>query len=184
MYWQMTRTLACGMSSAAGEVLARGVDALRRDPGRQLVAVPLADRAVRLEADVRDDVRRVGLFERVRRRLEAGREVAGFLRLPLPDVAAGEHLRRVPGERLIDADDVRQHLVLDLDQPRRVDRVFLGVGGDRRDLVPLEHHDVGLRRPAGSRCTSAALTPGARCAAERSTDTTRACGCGERTMRP
>ena len=78
----------------AGEVLARRVDALRGDPGRQLVAVPLADRAVRLHAGVRDDVRRVGLLDGVRRVSEAGREVAGFLRLPLPDVAAGEDLRR------------------------------------------------------------------------------------------
>ncbi len=64
----------------AGEVLPRAVDPLRRDPRRQLVAVPLADRAVRLQADVRDDVRRVGLLDRVRRRLEAGREIARFLR--------------------------------------------------------------------------------------------------------
>ena len=88
----------------------------------------------------------------------------------------------VAGQRLLDDGDVRQHLVLDLDQPRRVDRVFFGVGGDRRDLVALEHHAVVLR-VAGSRQTSAALTPGARFAADRSTETTRACGCGERTMR-
>ena len=84
------------------EVLARAVDALRRDPDRQLVAVPLAHGAVRLEADVRDDVRRVGFLERVGRRLEAGRQIAGLLRLPLAHVAAGEHRRRRPGERLLD----------------------------------------------------------------------------------
>ena len=88
MYWQMTRTLACGMLERGREVLARAVDALRRDPDRQLVAVPLAHRAVRLQADVRDDVRRVGLLDRVRRRLEARREIAGLLRLPLTHVAA------------------------------------------------------------------------------------------------
>ena len=43
---------------------------------------------MRLEADVRDHVRRIRLFERVRRLLEAGGEIAGFLRLALPDVAA------------------------------------------------------------------------------------------------
>ena len=48
-------------------------------------------------------------------------------------------------ERLLDDGDVRQDLVLDLDQPRRVDRALLGVGGDRRDLVALEHHLAGLR---------------------------------------
>src|SRR4029079_479619 len=35
-----------------------------------------------------------------------------------------------------------------------------------------------------SRCTKAVLKPGTRSAAERSTDTTRACGYGERTIRP
>ena len=95
----------------------------------------------------------------------------------------GEDRRRRPGERLLDERDVRQHFVLDLDEPRRVDRVLLGVGGDGRDLVALEHHAVVLPRSPGSRQTSAALTPGARLAAVRSTDTTRACGCGERTMR-
>ena len=81
-------------AQAAGEVVARGVDALRRDPRRQLVAVPLAHRAVRLHAGVRDDVRRVGLLERVRRRLESRREIAGFLRLAAAHVAGREHLRR------------------------------------------------------------------------------------------
>ena len=74
----------------AGKVLARRVHALRGDPGRQLLAVPLADRAVRLHARVRNDMRRVGLLDGVRRVAETGRDVSGFLRLALPDVAAGE----------------------------------------------------------------------------------------------
>src|SRR5262249_5963804 len=41
--------------------------ALRRDPRREPVAFPFAHRAVRFEADVADDVRRVGLFNGVRR---------------------------------------------------------------------------------------------------------------------
>ena len=36
----------------------------------------------------------------------------------------------------------------------------------------------------GSTTAIAAFTPGAFCAAVRSIDTTRACGCGERRMRP
>ena len=87
MYWQMTRTLDCGMARALARFVARGVDALRRHPGRQLVAVPLAHRAVRLETDVRDDVRRVGFVERDGRFFETRRDIAGFLRLSLPDVA-------------------------------------------------------------------------------------------------
>ena len=82
---------------------------------------------------------------RVRRRLEAGREIAGFLRLPGAHVAAGEDRGRGAGQRLLDDGDVRQDFVLDLDQPRRVDRVLLGVGGDRRHLVALEHHALRLR---------------------------------------
>ena len=58
--------------------------------------------------------------------------------------------------------------------------LLLGVGGDGRDRVALVHHLVARRR--GSCQTSAALTPGAFCAADRSIDTMRACGCGERTI--
>ena len=128
-----------------GEILARGVDALRRNPDRQLVPVPLAHGAVRFHARMRDDVRRIGFLDRMRRRLEAGREIARFLRLSLTHVSAGEHRRRRPGQRLLDHRDVRQNLVLDADQPRRVDRVLLGVGGNGCHLVALKHHAVVLR---------------------------------------
>ena len=50
MYCVITRTLACGIFSRLRELLRRAVDRLRRDPRRELVAVPLADAAVRLEA--------------------------------------------------------------------------------------------------------------------------------------
>ena len=52
---------------------------------------------------------------------------------------------RAAGERLIDLDHVRQDFVLHLDQPRRVDRAFFGVGRNRRDLVALKHDRVALR---------------------------------------
>ena len=68
---------------------------LRRDPRRQLVAVPLAHGAVRLEADVADHVRRVGRLDDVRGLGEAGVEIAGFFRRRLARVAVGEHGRRV-----------------------------------------------------------------------------------------
>ena len=126
-----------------GEVFARGVDALRRDPHRQLVALPLADRAVRLQADVRDDVGLVGLFEGVRGSGEASRQVAGLLRLPLAHVAVREHGRRRTRERQRHVGHVRQHLVLHLHQARGVDRLLLGVGDDGCHFVALEHDAVG-----------------------------------------
>ena len=130
---------------AGGQPFARRADALRRDPRRQVVAVPFADRAVRFEADVRDDVRGVGLIDAERGLLEAAGEVARLLRLALADVAACEHRRRVAGQRLIHQDDGRQHVVLNLDQPRRVNRVLLGIGRHCGDLVTLEHHGIALR---------------------------------------
>ena len=51
---------------ALREAVLRAVDALRGHPRRQLVAVPLADAAVRLHAHVRDDMRRIGLLDDVR----------------------------------------------------------------------------------------------------------------------
>src|SRR2546428_7475921 len=53
--------------------------ALRRHPCRELVAFPLAYRAVRLETHVADDVRRVCLFDDVGGLLEPAIEIAGFL---------------------------------------------------------------------------------------------------------
>ena len=52
MYCVMVWTLACGMPSALREALRALNHRLRRDPRGQLVAVPLAHGAVRLEADV------------------------------------------------------------------------------------------------------------------------------------
>ena len=48
-------------------------------------------------------------------------------------------------ETLLDQGEVRQDLVFDLDQPGRVDRALLGVSGDSRDFVSLEHDLAGLR---------------------------------------
>ena len=81
MYWEMTRTLACGMPRPLAKPSRAALTPCVETQAVRLIAVPLADRAVRLEADVRDDVRRVGLLDDVRGLLEAGRQVAGFLRL-------------------------------------------------------------------------------------------------------
>src|SRR5262249_44507861 len=133
-----------GNVQARREVVARRVDALCRDPRRQLVAVPLAHRAVRLHADVRDDVRRVGLFQREGRGLESGLEIAVLRRLPRTDIARRKHFGRPAGQRGIDADDRGHRLVLHLPRARGVDGVFFGVRDDSRDFVALVHDDRRL----------------------------------------
>ena len=134
-----------GNLQAPGKVVARGVDALRRHPRRQLVAVPLAHRAVRLHAGMRDDVGRIGLLERMRGGLESRREIADFLSIRLADVAVREYaFGRAAGQRRLDADHRRQRLVLHLHRARGVDGMFFGVRRDGRDLVALEHHDIRL----------------------------------------
>ena len=77
-----------------GEALARAVHGLRRHPRGQLVALPLADAAVRLEADVRLHLRLVAGLDDVRGRLEAGVEIAALLGLAFLDVAVLEDRRR------------------------------------------------------------------------------------------
>ena len=67
----------------------------------------------------------------------------GLLGLPLglgtalADVATLEDLGRPFGHRLRLGDDVRQHLVLDLDGADRVAGLLLGLGGHRGDVVAL-----------------------------------------------
>ena len=129
---------------AAGEPLARGADPLRRHPRRQVIAVPFADGTVRLEAHVRDDVGRVRLFEDECRLLEPGGDVARLLRRARSHVAAVEHGGCVARERLIDDGDMRQDVVLDLDQARGVDRALFRVGRDSGNFVTLVHHGVAL----------------------------------------
>ncbi len=103
MYCVITRTFACGMLQRLREPLRALMHALRRDPRGQLVAVPLAHDAVRLEADVRDHVRRVGRLDDVRRLGEAGVEIAGLLRRrPARVLPLGKHRRRVRRHRLLD----------------------------------------------------------------------------------
>jgi hypothetical protein len=162
-----------------GEAFARAVHGLRRCPRRQVVALPLADAAVRLEADVRQHLRLVAGLDDVRGRLEAGVEIAALLRLAFRDVAVLEDLRRAVLQRLGDVRDVRQHLVLHLDQAQRVACLLFRRRGDRGDSSPWY-----ITSLPGSMTFIAAFTPGAFCAAVRSIDTTRACGCGERRMRP
>src|SRR6185312_12239822 len=128
---------------ALREAVLRAVDALRGDPRRELVAVPLADAAVRLHAHVRDDVRRIRLFDDVRGGFEAGLDVAVLLDVALALIADGVHhdavedLRRVAGHRLLDVRDVLEHVISDLDEARRVFGLLFRVGGDGRDRIAL-----------------------------------------------
>ena len=122
-----------------GESFARAVNGLRRRPGRQVFALPLAHAAVRFERDVRLHLRLVAGLDRLHRLREPGVEIAGLLRLAFLDVAVLEDRRRTLAHRERDGRDMGQHFVLDLDQPQRILCLLLGRGGDGRNLIALEH---------------------------------------------
>ena len=141
-----------------------------------------------LEFEALGDVRRLG-----RRRLDPARD------------HVLEQQRRVGRHRLVDIDDVRQHLVVDLDQRRRLFGDGLagrGDGGDRVAFVErlfARHHVARdmpeiLRHPLRADvfelvvgeigAVMTALTPGSATAFEVSIERMRACACGERTILP
>ena len=93
MYSVSTRTFGLRHLERLGQPFARSVHGLGRGPHRQLVAFPLADAAVGLEAGVRLHLRRVRAFDDMRRGLEAGGEIAPR-RGALGEVALREHGRR------------------------------------------------------------------------------------------
>ncbi len=95
---------------------------------------------MRLEADVRDDVRRVGRFDDMRCSLQSRFDVAGLFGLTGARISRREHFRRVGCHRLLHVGKMWQRFVLHLDEPGRVERAFLGVGGDGRDGIALIHH--------------------------------------------
>ena len=114
-------------------------NALRRAPHGQLVAVPFANCAVRFHANVRDDVRRVGLLNDVRRLLEAGIEIAILLRLAGAGIPTFEDLWRIRRHRTIHKSNLGQHFVLNFDEPRSVPRTLFGIGGHSRNRIALIH---------------------------------------------
>ncbi len=129
----------------AGEILARAVDSLGGNPCRQLVALPFAYRAMRFHAGVRDDLGRIGLLDRFRRRREARRQIArlrGRAARTFPPVNTS---RRRAGQRLFDDRLRAAGPRIDFDRPRRIDRVFLRIGRYGRHLIALEHHAIVLR---------------------------------------
>ena len=89
-----------------------------------------------------DDMGRVFSFDGVDGGLSAGLEIAGFLDLRLNHVAGIEELRRIGPHRLFFVRKVRQRLVLDPDETRRVDGLLLGGRRDRSHFVPLIHHPL------------------------------------------
>ena len=112
--------------------------------------------------------------------LEAGLEIAVLLDRTWRVLPPMKTDRRVRRHRLFHVGDMRQRFVADPDQASGVIGALFGVGGDGGDLFALEH---APRRRLSFQAI-AAFTPGAFCASVRSIDTTRACGSGERTIRP
>ena len=131
--------IGCGDLEAARVAVARAVHGLRRHPRGELVSVPLAHGAVRLEADVRDDVRGIRLLDNVRGLLESGVEVTGFCSHAGPRVAAHEDDRRVGRHRLLDVGQMRQRLVAHAHKARGVLCALFGVGGHGGHRITLIH---------------------------------------------
>ena len=121
----------------ARDLAAHAEDVLRGVPDRQLVAVPVRDRPVRLHAVV-EHVR--GLDRELDRDVrlgEAPRDVAALVRVRS---AAQQRAVRVDpdrarSQRRLGVDHVGQRLVLHLDQVQRVARLVRGFGDHERDLV-------------------------------------------------
>ena len=102
-----------------------------------------------------------------------------WLTLPFGNTAG-----RLRPHGLFDGRQVRQHLVVDLDQPDRVFRGFLRRRRDGRDLFALVAH---LRGFAGGGIDQAQRRADARAPSLRlaeSIDRMRACGCGDPSSRP
>ncbi len=70
----------------------------------------------------------VGLFQRAL-------SVAALVRRRFGDVAIRVEAGRHVADRFLQIDDVREQLVVDLDQAQRLDRGLLVVGRDRGDLI-------------------------------------------------
>ena len=121
----------------APDVLSRGVDL-------EHVAVPAADRLVRLHRVVQHRLRAVGRLDDDIRLGEPAFEVAALVAARLVD-------QRAAGDRLVGIEQRFQHLPLDVDQGERLARLAEAVGADRRNRSAL----VGavrreLRRVSGA----------------------------------
>jgi hypothetical protein len=101
----------------------------------------------------------------------------------LRGTACGEHAGAVAGERLIHLNHSGQYFVLDLHEARRVGCMFFGVGCHRGNLVSLIHDDTA-RGVRGISPKERCLDAGSFLRGDRSTDTIRARGCGDRTILP
>jgi hypothetical protein len=134
---------------------------------------------MRFEAHVRDDVRGVCLLDDVRRLFEAGLEVAGLLHRTRLRVAAHEHHRRAGRHRLLHVREMGQRLVADPDESSGIIARSSVSAAMAATASPWNMHSVPISFHA-----IAVFTPGAFCASVRSMETTRACGSGERTIRP
>ena len=113
---------------------------LGRLPDGENVAVPRRHRAVRLERIV--DLRRCAV-----RRVDDGvgladrpPHVASLVRARFGDVAVALEPRRDVADRLLEVDDMRKQLVVDLDEGKGLGGGVLVIGRDGSDLVADEAH--------------------------------------------
>ena len=173
MYSQTTRTLSGGRPSRLGDLVADAPDELRRDVDDELVALPVADRLVRLHRVVRArsacgrSPRRRRRPRRSRARRRRGRACA---RSPWSCFCATASSGSSIGSSTSYSTSSERER-----RARLAERVG-GDGGDRLALV------VRLARRAcrSSPGSSTARTPGASRARDASRLFTRARACGER----
>jgi hypothetical protein len=93
---------------------------------------------VRFQTLVRDDRHTIGAFCRRFGCLEGGNGVAlrrGLTRVEVAFQVTGRRLLLRVLQHFFFADDVIENFVLDLDRVEGVEGVFLGVRGDRGDLI-------------------------------------------------
>ena len=119
---------------------------LRRFPHREPIAVPRCDRAVRLEGVVHLRGRSVGDVDGHVGVLEGFPEVAALVLAGIVDVAIGIDPGRLRSDRLFQIDDMREDLVVDLDECDGLLRDLGIVRSDGGHFVAHELHLVAEER--------------------------------------
>ncbi len=152
--------LALRQLQPVGDQAARAEYMLGALVDRQGLALPVRDRAVRLQAAMHLAGRAVGSLHGHVGLGEARRAVAALdqVRAALEDVAAGLHEWRARQRRRLDRGDVGQRLVLGHDQRRRIlGHVRVARGNHRHDLASVAQLVAKAPRQAAAQRRGAAL---------------------------